>query len=148
MKTRVDLLSSRALFRYLTQVLDYKILEFIAKNSRKYLQTALSINLNIETVLSETFADFDKVTEADFKKNIVIEIQVGDVFADIQAFNAARKAALCIDGESEQGLVVCVQTCRRRKWRLGKYYELQQARALSIVLLAREEEHKMMAVSH
>jgi len=43
LKTRVDLLSNRTLFRYLTQILDRKMLEFIAKNSRKYLQSALSI---------------------------------------------------------------------------------------------------------
>lgn len=104
LRTRVDLLSNRTLFRYITQILDRKMLEFISKNSRKYLQSALSINLNIETLLSQSFAEFDRVLEADFKKNVVIEIQVSDVFSDIQAFTAARKLLqdagyrICLDG--------------------------------------------------
>jgi len=104
LRTRVDLLSNRTLFRYLTQILDGKMLEFIAKNSRKYLQSALSINLNIETLLSQNFADFDKMIDEDFKKNIVIEINLGDVFSDMHGFTAARKILqdagyrICLDG--------------------------------------------------
>ena len=104
LKTRVDLTSNRMLFRYLTQVLDRKILELIAKNTRKYMVSALSINMNIDTILSESFAEFDKAVDDKFKKNIVIEIQVGDVFADINTFAAARKLLqeagyrICLDG--------------------------------------------------
>lgn len=104
LRTRVDLLSNRSLFKYLTQLLDRKMLEYIAKNSRKHMKSALSINLNVETLLSEAFAEFDKSLEDGFKKNIVIEIQIGDVFADMQAFIAARKVVqaagyrICLDG--------------------------------------------------
>ncbi len=111
LKTRVDLLSNRTLFRYLTQVLDRKMLEFIAKNSRKHLQSALSINLNIETLLSQSFAEFDKTIDEDFKKNIVVEINLGDVFADMQGFIAARKILqtagyrICLDGLTNLSLL-------------------------------------------
>jgi len=60
--------------------------------------------LNIETLLSQSFAEFDRAVEADFKKNIVIEIQLSDVFADMQGYFAARKLLqeagyrICLDG--------------------------------------------------
>lgn len=104
LRSRVDLASNRVLFKYLTSILDYKMLGFIAKNSRKYLKSALSINLNVETLLSDTFAEFDKTVDGKFKKNIVIEIQVSDVFSDMQAFVAARSLVqvsgyrICLDG--------------------------------------------------
>ncbi len=102
--SHVNLTSNRWLFRYLTELLDMKMLEYLNKNSRKILNSAVSINLNIESILSSHFTEFDKNLDAAAKRNIVLEIQASDVFGDVGGFLAARDHAqelgyrVCIDG--------------------------------------------------
>ena len=104
LRIRVDLVSNRSLFKYLTQILDPKMLDYISINLRKRLEPNLSLNLNIGTLLSPSFADFSKTLDKKIRKNIVIEIQVTDVFADMPGFMRARKLLqnqgyrLCLDG--------------------------------------------------
>ena len=104
LRTNVDFGSDRNLFRYLTNILDRKMLEYISKNIKKHTQTAISINLNVSTVLSESFTEFDSKIDPKLRKNIVVEIQVADVFTDMQAFIVARDMLqnlgyrICLDG--------------------------------------------------
>ena len=104
LRTKVDLLSNRLLFKYLTQVLDRKMIEFLAKNQHKHLRQAISLNLNVATLLTDAFAEFDKVMDGKTKKNIIIEIQLADVFNDMEAFITARNIIqgagyrICLDG--------------------------------------------------
>lgn len=98
-----NLLSDKSLFKYITQHLDGFVLETIASRPTIYLARPISLNLNIETVLSEKFSLFSqKVKSA--AKSIIIEIHVSDMFADMYAFNMARELAqksgyrICLDG--------------------------------------------------
>jgi EAL domain-containing protein (putative c-di-GMP-specific phosphodiesterase class I) len=104
LRTSVNLTSDRWLFKYLTQVLDRKMLEYMAKTPHKHLKYAMSMNLNVTTLLSESFIEFDKNLTSKIKQNIIIEIQASDVLADMQGFAAARQLLqeagyrICIDG--------------------------------------------------
>lgn len=100
----VDFMSNRNLFKYLTEVLDYKVLELLRRNSNQYFDMPVSINLNVATLLSDKFAEFDAVIKPSIKVSIVIELQVSDVFTDMEAFLVAKKAVqksgyrVCLDG--------------------------------------------------
>ncbi|MBY0408309.1 MAG: hypothetical protein K2Q01_11520, partial [Rickettsiales bacterium] len=55
----VDLLSNRWLFRYITQILDARMMDLIRINPNRYLESPVSLNLNVETLLSSKFSEFD-----------------------------------------------------------------------------------------
>jgi tRNA/rRNA methyltransferase len=80
------------------------VIELLKKTPRKYLRRAASLNFNVETLLSNVFADFAAKLDPATKKNIVIEIQVADIFTNMRAFQAAREIVqshgfrLCLDG--------------------------------------------------
>lgn len=110
MGVEVDLLSNRWLFKYLTQILDGRMLETIERNPLRYLATPISLNLNIPTLLSNEFVEFDAVVKASSKASIVVELQIADVFADMAAFLLAKDTVqklgyrVCLDGVSELSL--------------------------------------------
>lgn len=103
----VDLLSNRWLFKYLTQVLDDKMLEMVAKDTERYLSTPISLNLNIPTLLSNRFTEFDAMLKPGMKVSVVIELQLADVFADMSGFLFAKDTVqklgyrVCLDGVTE-----------------------------------------------
>lgn len=96
--------TNRWLFRYLTQVLDSKLLDFLKSNQAEFLSRPASINLNIETILSEKFTEFDQALNKATKASIVLEIQISDVFTDMNAFLTAKNMVhkhgyrICLDG--------------------------------------------------
>ena len=100
----VDFTSNRWLFRYLTQVLDEKVLDLLRRHSARYFDMPVSLNLNVATLLSDKFAEFDAAIKPSVKVSIVIELQVADVFADMEAFLVAKDAVqkmgyrVCLDG--------------------------------------------------
>jgi hypothetical protein len=104
LRMETDFLSNRWLFRYLTQVLDERVLDMLIMNPMRYFESPVSLNFNIETILSRKFRDFDAAIKPMVKSTVVIEIQVGDIFADIAGFMAARSLLqklgykVCIDG--------------------------------------------------
>jgi hypothetical protein len=110
LRAEVDFLSNRSLFKYLTQLLDQRMIEFIRNNPR-YMDSAVSINLNAETLLSSTFADFDAMLRPDVKVSMVIEVPVMDAFANMEGFMLARREAqkkgyrVCLDGLTSQSLM-------------------------------------------
>ncbi|MFM9890559.1 MAG: hypothetical protein ACKVOE_07980 [Rickettsiales bacterium] len=105
--TQVDLLSNRWLFKYLTQMLDMRMLDTIQRNPIRYLANPISLNLNIPTVLSTRFVEFDAAIKPSTKVPVVIELQIADVFVDMAAFLAAKDAVqkmgyrVCLDGVSD-----------------------------------------------
>lgn len=105
--TEVDLLSNRWLFKYLTQILDERMLHLLQRSPTRYLDNPISLNLNIHTLLSTRFAEFDASIKPAVKVSIVIEIQLADVFADMGAFLAAKDAVqklgyrVCLDGVTD-----------------------------------------------
>lgn len=100
----VDFTSNHNLFKYLTEVLDEKVLDLLRRNNKQYFEMPLSINLNVGTLLSDKFAEFDAAIKPSTKVSIVIELQVSDVFADMEAFLVAKNSVqklgyrVCLDG--------------------------------------------------
>ncbi len=100
----VNLYSNAWLFKYLTQVLDTKMLAMIAKRPAYYLDNAVSLNLNIDTLMSEAFLEFDASIKPSVKVSVIIEIHVSDVFANMQGFIDAKNKMqklgykICLDG--------------------------------------------------
>ncbi|MCH2547657.1 MAG: EAL domain-containing protein [Alphaproteobacteria bacterium] len=100
----VDFTHNRPLFRYLTQVMDEKVLELLRRNTHRYFDMPVSLNLNVATLLSDKFADFDAAIKPSIKVSIVLELEVSDVFSDMEAFLMAKNAVqkmgyrVCLDG--------------------------------------------------
>lgn len=99
-----DLLSNRWLFKYLTQILDLRMLNMLRRNATRHIDRPISLNLNIETLLSDEFTKFDEAIKPSMKVSIVIEIQIADVFSDMAAFLVAKETVqklgyrVCLDG--------------------------------------------------
>jgi EAL domain-containing protein (putative c-di-GMP-specific phosphodiesterase class I) len=112
LRTETDFLRNRTLFRYLTQLLDSRMLDMLISAPTRYFETPVSLNFNVETILSRKFREFDAVIKPLVKVSIVIEIQVGDVFSDIDAFIAARNLLqrlgykVCIDGFTSLAITI------------------------------------------
>lgn len=112
LKMDVDLLSNRWLFKYMTQLLDMRMLDLIRHNITRYVESPVSLNLNVETLISSRFADFDAVIKPSAKVSIVIEVPIMDVFADIHAFHMARRDVqrrgyrVCLDGLSMESFLM------------------------------------------
>lgn len=104
LSANVDLTSNRWLFKYLTQMLDARMLDMIGRNAARFLDRPISINLNVETLLSDHFTKFDAAIKPSMKVSIVIELQIADVFNDMAAFMVAKEAVqklgyrVCLDG--------------------------------------------------
>ena len=104
LKSNVDFLSNRWLFKYITRILDERMIDLLRADPSRFLITPISINLNIETLLSSWFTEFDASISPASKVSIVIEIPVIDVFSDMTAFVLARKEVqrlgyrVCLDG--------------------------------------------------
>lgn len=105
--TDVDLLSNRWLFKYLTQILDDRVLSLLERSPTRYLDNPISLNLNVHTLLSDEFTAFDASIKPAVKFSIVIEIQLADVFNDMAAFLAAKTYVqklgyrVCLDGVTD-----------------------------------------------
>ncbi len=99
-----DFFADRWLFQYLTTKLDQRMLAWLSKNDDATLKHSFSLNLNIASVLSSRFLEFDALLDEKRRNTIVIELQKVDVFADIARFLFAREFLLdrgyriCLDG--------------------------------------------------
>lgn len=104
LNAEMDFFSNRWLFKYLTQILDERMLSQIRQDPQSYCGSPVSLNLNAETLLSSWFSEFDAVIQPSMKVSIVIEVPVVDVFADINGFVIARNEVqklgyrVCLDG--------------------------------------------------
>lgn len=111
LRMEADFLSNRWLFRYLTQLLDMRMLEMLMSSPVRYFATPVSLNFNIETILSKKFREFDSIIKPLVKVSIVIELNIGDVFMDMTAYVAARNLLqtlgykVCIDGLTSLNIV-------------------------------------------
>lgn len=104
LRTDADFFSNRHLFRYLTHLLDERMLDMLMLTPMRYFDMPLSLNFNVETLLSKKFVEFDAVIKPLIKVPVVIEIQIGEAFSDIAGFIAARNIVnrlgykVCMDG--------------------------------------------------
>lgn len=104
LRSDVDTSSNRWLFKYLTHRLDERMLDLIRQNPARHLESPVSININIETLLSSAFDAFDAAIRPEAKLAIVFEVPVIDAFVDMAAFHVAREQVqrlgyrMCLDG--------------------------------------------------
>lgn len=85
----VELASNPHLFAYLTQHLDRRLLRTLPElEAQAPLST--SININVQSVLSPQFLEFDNRLRAQTRKTIVLEVQPANVFADVGSYLFAR----------------------------------------------------------
>ncbi len=100
----VDLTANPWLFQHLTETLDKRVLVSISRHDDGSLTQNFSINLNVSTILSDEFLEFDENINASMRSTIVLELQLVDIFSDIKAFILAKTFAqsrgykICIDG--------------------------------------------------
>ncbi len=97
-----DIASDRWLFQHLTQHLDRRVLALLRRNDDQAIAQSYSINLNISTLLSPEFLQFDQSLRAGARGTIIIELQKVDIFADLGAYIFAR------DYLKERGYRVCL----------------------------------------
>jgi hypothetical protein len=106
----VGLDSSPWLFQELTETLDHRVLSLLNRHDDRSLAGDVSINLNVQTLLSQDFLTFDDGVKTNRRGTIVIELQKVDIFADLGAFLFARDFArergyrICIDGVTVDSL--------------------------------------------
>ena len=106
----VNLSRNRWLFQHLTMTLDRRILKLLTRAEDTDLHSSFSMNLNVGTLLSPEFLQFDSELRMGGRGTIVIELQLVDIFADISEFFFARDYLsekgyrLCIDGVTHHSL--------------------------------------------
>lgn len=103
----VDLAANRWLFQHLTETLDRRVLSLLPRWNDAVLEGRLSLNLNLSTILSRPFLDFDADLRAGARGSYLIELQAFDALADAAEFAVARAFlrergyAVCLDGLSQ-----------------------------------------------
>ncbi len=106
----IDLAADRWLFQHLTRLLDRRILQHLRQNDDRTLDHAFSVNLNVATVLSPAFLDFDSDVSVPSRGTILVEFQNIDVLSDMAAFSFAREVLrdrryrVCLDGVTHMTL--------------------------------------------
>lgn len=103
---QTQLTSNRWLFQYLTETLDKRMLATLPKMDDSSVSARFSLNLNVATLLSQDFLNFDATLKGNARGTLVIELQMYDVLADLGSFIFARDFArergyrICLDGLS------------------------------------------------
>ena len=97
----VNLFASPWLFQYLTETLDRRMLAVLANRDIGDMDSPISLNLNVNTILSRDFQNFHKAIGKSASR-VVVEMQVLDIFADMNAYGYAR------DSLQERGYRVLV----------------------------------------
>jgi EAL domain-containing protein (putative c-di-GMP-specific phosphodiesterase class I) len=106
----VDITSDTWLFQHLTETLDRRVLSLVVAGHDRSLSGGFSVNLNVRTILSEDFLNFDDGIAGGLRGTIVLEIQLFDILANVGAFLFARDFArergyrICIDGVTTETL--------------------------------------------
>lgn len=110
----VNLGSDPWLFLRLTQTLDRRVLSMLIRKDDRTLEKGFSVNLNVQTILSDDFLRFDDGLAAARHGTVVLELRAEDVLADLGAFFFARDFVrqrgyrLCVDGLTWQTLPLIV----------------------------------------
>jgi hypothetical protein len=97
-----DLYSNLWLFQHLTQTLDSRMLSMLIRNDDSSIASSFSINLNVQTILSPPFLNFDSSLKAVARGTVVIELQAIDIFGEMGAYMFAR------DFMRERGYRICL----------------------------------------
>lgn len=108
----VNITSDTWLFQHLTETLDRRVLTLVVAGHDRSLSGGFSVNLNVRTILSEDFLNFDDGIAGGLRGTIVLEIQLYDILANVGAFLFARDFArergyrICVDGVTTETLLL------------------------------------------
>ncbi len=106
----IDMQANQWLFQDLTKHLDRRMISYLTRADDATLRQAFSVNLNVSTLLSPEFLDFDEALNSGTRGGIVIELQLFDVYADLGNFLFARDFLhergykFCLDGTTHMSL--------------------------------------------
>ncbi len=106
----VDIHANRWLFQDLTAHLDRRVITFLGHKDDSSLSKAFSINLNVASLAAREFLNFDQKLSSDVRGTVIIELQLIDILADLEAFMfyraflRERRYKLCLDGLTFQSL--------------------------------------------
>ena len=101
---KIDLLSDMWLFRRLTRTLDRRMMTLMCRVDDSTISSYFSLNLNVSTLLSPEFLQFDAALSGGARGTVVIELQLIDIYSDMGSFLFARDFAkdrgyrICLDG--------------------------------------------------
>ncbi len=105
-----NLFGDRSLFQDLSRTMDLRMLDIVLRHPDARGTPALSLNLNLETIFTPTFASFLERLEQGQK--VIIEVQAVDLltnfhmYLDAQAVLASMGHAVLIDGLSTSALAM------------------------------------------
>ena len=85
----VNLFASTWLFQYLTETLDQRMLSVLARLDLSGKKAAISLNLNVSTILDGYFQKFHEAVGGHAAK-VIVELQLINVFSDMGAFTYVR----------------------------------------------------------
>jgi EAL domain-containing protein (putative c-di-GMP-specific phosphodiesterase class I) len=98
----INLLGDRWLFQELSRTMDQRMLEMVVRAPHARGVPAISLNLNLETVVTPTFQSFLERIEKEQK--VIVEVQAMDVlnniglYIDVESALAKMNHAVLIDG--------------------------------------------------
>lgn len=99
---QINLLAERWLFQDLSRTMDQRMLEMVVRHPHARSAPAISLNLNLETVVTPTFQSFVERLGENMK--VIVEVQPVDVltnltlYQDVEAALAQLGHAVLIDG--------------------------------------------------
>ena len=102
----VEITTNRWLLQFLTEMLDVRMLQLISSDGVPDLDGPFSLNINISSMLSNSFLEFDSALRNRAPGTVILEIQKIDLFSDMASFIFARDFArergyrVCLDGLS------------------------------------------------
>jgi hypothetical protein len=108
----VNLLANRWLFQHMTETLDKRMLAMLNKTDQVTISGNISFNLNVRTLMSPEFENFDASVSANRRGTMIIELQKEDIFTDLRAYIFAREFIqslgyrICLDGLTLQTLKI------------------------------------------
>ncbi|MFM7344525.1 MAG: hypothetical protein ACKO1J_04035 [Tagaea sp.] len=90
MQPRLNMRGQRGLLQMLFKTFDQRLLRALQEGHLTKAAGNISINLNVETVLSDKFREFDqRIGTFLAKGTIIVELPRQDVFADLEAYHRA-----------------------------------------------------------
>ncbi len=107
---RGELGLDRWLFRSLTEVLDERVLAWLAAAETLSLISNFALNLNLSTISSAEFARFEAQFGKQLRGRMIVEVDKSDLlgdlprFAEVQEKFVANGYLLCIDGLTDPDL--------------------------------------------
>ncbi|MCQ2914526.1 MAG: EAL domain-containing protein [Alphaproteobacteria bacterium] len=100
----VSLTKAPWLFADMSETLDKRVLQTVARHIDGAFYQDFSLNLNVNSLLSEDFEHFNETISTQNKPTVIFEIRPSDVYSNLEKFEKARDYVhklgyrLCLDG--------------------------------------------------